>query len=228
MKKLAVIIMALIMTASLASCGGSGEGSNTSETSVQNSSSVTSETKAEEAEPEETKAEETTPEETESSELKTADSGEGEKKLESVFCDVIIPEGLKYDVYLYSHDEKDLGTLKINFGKSNALEGGLEVSTTRMVKSLDDAVNECIKVRNLDTYKEGKSEIGEEVTYGDTTYKEVKMSHEYGAETCLVSYYQRADGKDVYVEIKTTQNDFSKLELDDPLIVELAKSAVYK
>ena len=54
------------------------------------------------------------------------------------------------------------------------------------------------------------------------------MSHEYGAETCLVSYYKRADGKDIYVEIKTTQNDFDKLPIDDPLVQELAKSAVYK
>ena len=43
------------------------------------------------------------------------------------------------------------------------------------------------------------------------------MSHEYGAETCLVSYYKRADGKDIYVEIKTTQNDFDKLPIDDPV-----------
>ena len=97
-----------------------------------------------------------------------------------------------------------------------------------MISSLDDAVEECIRVRNLDTYKEGKSEIGEEVTYGDTTYKVVNMSHEHGAETCLVSYYKRADGKDIYVEIKTNQDDNFKLPVDDPLVQELAKSAVYK
>ena len=54
------------------------------------------------------------------------------------------------------------------------------------------------------------------------------MSHEYGAETCLVSYYKRADGKDIYVEIKTGQTGFNDLAIDDPLVQELAKSAVYK
>ena len=219
MKKLAAILLALVMTASLAACGGSGENSDTKETSAQSSASATSEAKAEETTVEETTA---------SAELQEGDSGEGEKTLDSDFCTVTIPEGLQYKINSYYHDEGALGSIKIDSGKKGTTEGRLEVSTTRMISSLDDAVEECIRVRNLDTYEEGKSEIGEEVTYGDTTYKVVKMSHEYGAETCLVSYYKRADGKDIYVEIKTTQNDFDKLPIDDPLVQELAKSAVYK
>lgn len=206
------------MTASLAACGESGN-SDTKETSAQSSVVATSETQAEETTVEETTA---------SAELQEGDSGEGEKTLDSDYCTVTIPEGLQYKVNSYYHDENALGSIKIDFGKKGTTEGRLEVSTTRMISSLDDAVNECIRVRNLDTYKEGKSEIGEEVTYGDTTYKVVNMSHEYGAETCLVSYYKRADGKNIYVEIKTTQNDFDKLPIDDPLVQELAKSAVYK
>lgn len=207
------------MTASLAACDGSSESSGTKETSAQSSVVATSETQAEETTVEETTA---------SAELQTGDRGEGEKTLDSAFCTVTIPEGLQYKVNSYYHDENALGSIKIDFGKKGTTEGRLEVSTTRMISSLDDAVEECIRVRNLDTYEEGKSEIGEEVTYGDTTYKVVKMSHEYGAETCLVSYYKRADGKNIYVEIKTTQNDFDKLPIDDPLVQELAKSAVYK
>ena len=216
MKKLTAILLALVMTASLAACNGSSESSGTKETSAQSSAS-------------ETKAEETTVEETTASaELKEGDSGEGEKTLDSAFCTVTIPEGLQYKINFYNHDEDALGTIEIDFGKKYTIEGKLEVSTTRMISSLDDAVEECIRVRNLDTYKEGKSEIGEEVTYGDTTYKVVNMSHEYGAETCLVSYYKRADGKDIYVEIKTNQDDNFKLPVDDPFVQELAKSAVYK
>ena len=203
------------MTASLAACSNGG-GSGTEET-LTPASAIES-----------TNEETTAPETTAAAELQSGDSGEGEKTLDSDFCTVTIPEGFKYKVESYYHDEDALGSIKIDFGKKGTTEGRLEVSTTRMIKSLDDAVEECIRVRNLDTYKEGKSEIGEEVTYGDTTYKVVKMSHEYGAETCLVSYYKRADGKDIYVEIKTTQNDFDKLPIDDPLVQELAKSAVYK
>ena len=195
MKKTAAILLALVMTASLAACNGSSESSGTKETSAQSSA-------------QETKAEETTVEETTASaELKEGDSGEGEKTLDSAFCTVTIPEGLQYEIYFYNHDEDALGTIEIDFGKKYTIEGKLEVSTTRMISSLDDAVEECIRVRNLDTYKEGKSEIGEEVTYGDITYKVVNMSHENGAETCLVSYYKRADGKNIYVEISTKQTD---------------------
>ena len=219
MKKLTAILLALVMTASLVACDGSSESSGTKETSAQSSASTTSEVKVEETTVEETTA---------SAELKEGDSGEGEKTLDSAFCTVTIPEGLQYKINFYNHDEDALGTIEIDFGKKYTIEGKLEVSTTRMISSLDDAVEECIRVRNLDTYKEGKSEIGEEVTYGDTTYKVVNMSHEHGAETCLVSYYKRADGKDIYVEIKTNQDDNFKLPVDDPLVQELAKSAVYK
>lgn len=215
MKKLAAVILALVMTASLAACSNGG-GSGTEET-LTPASAIES-----------TNEETTAPESTAAAELQSGDSGEGEKTLDSDFCTVTIPEGLQYKVNSYYHDEDALGSIKIDFGKNGTTEGRLEVSTTRIISSLDDAVNECIRVRNLDTYEEGKSEIGEEVTYGDTTYKEVKLSQEYGAETCLVSYYKRADGKDIYVEIKTTQNDFDKLPIDDPLVQELAKSAVYK
>lgn len=219
MKKLTAILLALVMTASLVACNGSSESYGTKETSAQSSASATSEAK-----PEETTVEETTA----SAELQEGDSGEGEKTLDSAFCTVTIPEGLQYEIYFYNHDEDALGTIEIDFGKKYTIEGKLEVSTTRMISSLDDAVEECIRVRNLDTYKEDKSEIGEEVTYGDTTYKVVNMSHEHGAETCLVSYYKRADGKDIYVEIKTNQDDNFKLPVDDPLVQEIAKSAVYK
>lgn len=216
MQKLVAFIMAAMLCVSLASCGGSTD----TETTAPQSSAESSEVNSEETTAASSSAE--------SAELKEGDSGEGEKTLDSDFCTVTIPEGLQYKINSYYHDEGALGSIKIDFGKKGTTEGRLEVSTTRMISSLDDAVNECIRVRNLDTYKEGKSEIGEEVTYGDITYKEVKMSHEYGAETCLVSYYKRADGKNIYVEIKTTQNDFDKLPIDDPLVQELAKSAVYK
>ncbi len=218
MKKLAAILLALILMASLAACG-EGEISNPKETSSQSSASTISAVNFES-----TTAEETTV----SAELQKGDSGEGKKTLESVFCNVTIPQGLKYEVYFYNYSDDNTGTIQIDFGKSSTMEGRLEVSTTRMISSLDDAANECIRVRNLNSYDEGKSEIGEEKTFNNTTYKEVNISTEYGAETCLVSYYKRADGNDIYVEIKTKQDNFNKLEIDDPLVEELLNSVIYK
>ena len=111
MKKLAAILLALVMTASLSACDGSSGSSGTKETSAQSSAS-------------ETKVEETTVEETTASaELKEGDSGECEKTLDSSFCTVTIPEGLQYKINFYNHDEDALGTIEIDFGTKNRKSG---------------------------------------------------------------------------------------------------------
>lgn len=223
MKKSAAIILALILTASLAACSG-GESSNPKETSSNSAVTTISAEDSKQTIAEETTAQETT----DSGELKKNDSGEGEKLLESVFCDVTIPKGLIYKIYSYSYDEDNKGAIQIDFGKSNTMDGRLEVSTTRIINSLDDAANECIRVRNLDSYKDGKSKIGGEKTFNNTTYKEVDISTENGNSTYLVSYYKRADGENIYVELKTTQDNFNDLKIDDPLVEKLLNSVVYK
>ena len=223
MKKFTAILLTLILAASITACSGGNSSTGSSSETPSSSSSESSEKtpQASETQPE-------TEAPTEKKEIEKGDSGEGEKELDSVFCNVTIPEGLKYKVYFYSYNETPLGTLQIDFGKKYTTEGRLEVSTTRMIKSLDDAVEECIRVRNIESYTDGRYEIGEEKTFGDTTYKQVNFSQEFGSEACLVSYYKRADGKDIYVEIRTKNNGLSNLEITDPLVEELAKSAVYK
>ena len=223
MKKFTAILLTLILAASITACSGGNSSTGSSSETPSSSSSESSEKT-----PQATETQPETEAPTEKKEIEKGDSGEGEKELDSVFCNVTIPEGLKYKVYFYSYNETPLGTLQIDFGKKYTTEGRLEVSTTRMIKSLDDAVEECIRVRNIESYTDGKYEIGEEKTFGDTTYKQVNFSQEFGSEACLVSYYKRADGKDIYVEIGTKNNGLSNLEITDPLVEELAKSAVYK
>ena len=223
MKKFTAILLTLILAASITACSGGNSSTGSSSETPSSSSSESSEKT-----PQATETQPETEAPTEKKEIEKGDSGEGEKELDSVFCNVTIPEGLKYKVYFYSYNETPLGTLQIDFGKKYTTEGRLEVSTTRMIKSLDDAVEECIRVRNIESYTDGRYEIGEEKTFGDTTYKQVNFSQEFGSEACLVSYYKRADGKDIYVEIGTKNNGLSNLEITDPLVEELAKSAVYK
>jgi hypothetical protein len=113
----------------------------------------------------------------------------------------------------------------LNFGKTSALDGSIVVSTQRMTPSLDECVTRCIELRNLDTYKEGKSEVVGDVTFGDTTYKEVKISNEWGSDTNYVTYFKTAAGLDGYVEI-TVKDKY--LSPDDELVKELINSIVYK
>ncbi len=48
-----------------------------------------------------------------------------------------------------------------------------------MVKSYEGAVEHTIKLQNLATYKEGKSELLDEVEYNGIKYQTIKTSTEY-------------------------------------------------
>ena len=169
MKKVLALLLALGMTASLVGCGGSGTENSSSSTQTEETVSATELTT-------ETATEQVTEVTSSTIEMTADDTGEGEKTLTSVLFDVTIPEGLIYEVYSCAFADDTNGSIEIKFGKESTLEGRISVSTQGMVESFDEAVQRCIDLRNLDTYEDGKSEIGEDVTIGDTTYKEVKIS----------------------------------------------------
>lgn len=213
MKKVLVLLMALTMTASLVGCGG---GSDTDETSAPKTEATTVAT----AEEETTVAEDTV------TEMELGDSGEGEKKLSCMFFDVTIPEGLLYEVYNLGFASETSGSVEVKFGKSSTIEGAIRFTTQRMQSNLEDVVDYTIELRNLDTYEEGKYEIKDDVTIGDTTYREVKISTEWDNETIYVAYYKTDAGEDAAVEIILSDDD--GMTLDDPLVKELINSIVYK
>ncbi len=215
MKKILALLLAVGMTASLVGCGGS-KTENSSSSSQTEESIVTTEATTEP----------TTEESASSIEMTADDTGEGEKTLTSVLFDVTIPEGLIYEVYSCAFADETNGSIEIKFGKESVLEGRISVSTQGMVESFDEAVQRCIDLRNLDTYENGKSEIGEDVTIGDTTYKEVKISTEWDKETILATYYKTVGGEDAAVDI--TLSDDDGLTFDDPLVKSLIESIVYK
>lgn len=213
MKKVLVLLLAMVMTASFVGCGG--ESSENDATSAPKAKKVT-----------EVATVATTESSATSVEMEYGDTGEGEKTLTSILFDVTIPEGFIYEVYDFGFADDTNGSIEIKFGKESTLEGSVTVTTQGMVESLDETVQRCIDLRNLDTYEEGKSEIGEDVTIGDTTYKEVKISTEWDQETVLVTYYKTDAGEDAAVEI--TLADDKGLTFDDPLVKALVESIVYK
>ncbi|MBR3289301.1 MAG: hypothetical protein IKI63_00830, partial [Clostridia bacterium] len=142
--------------------------------------------------------------------LEAGMEGVGEKTFDTPFFTMTVPADVKYELYTYAVDEDDnRGTVQIDFGPESTLQARFEVSTTRMISSLDDAHDECIRVQNLDTYDEGKYEDMEDVTFGGMTYKAIHVTTEWSDEIFLVSYFKRAaDGVDVYVECKLDQDGF--------------------
>ncbi len=222
-------MMAIIMSMSVAACGENTENTNTGDT---DNAVVATEAKEDNAEDTtevatEEVTEEVTEEATESNgEMAPGVKGDGEQALTSVLFDVTIPEGLKYEVYTHAFADETNGSIEVKFGEKSTLEGSIKVSTQRMTKSLDEVVDTCIALRNLDTYKEGKSEVVGDVTAGDTTYKQINISNEWGADTNFVTYYKTGAGLDGYVEI-TLEND-SNLTIDNALVQALVNSIVYK
>ena len=220
MKKVLVLLMALAMTASLVGCDGSG--SDTETTSAPKTETTTVAVAEEEAT---TVAETTEAPASTSTEMAPGVTGDGPQELTSLFFDAKVPEGLKYEVYTHAFADDTNGTIQLKFGKTNTIDGSITVTTQRMTPSLDECVTRCIELRNLDTYKEGKSEIVGDVTFGDTTYKEVKISTEWDSDTNYVTYFKTAAGLDACVEI-TVEDKY--LSPDDELVKELINSIVYK
>ena len=215
MKKILAFTMAMTMIASLAGCGGS-ENDNDSSSDTE----VTTVASGQEATIEETTAPVST-----ATEMAVGVEGDGPQELTSIFFDVTIPEGIKYEVYSMGFADETNGTIQLDFGKTSTIDGRITVTTQRMTPSLDECVTRCIELRNLDTYEEGKSEVAGDVTFGDTTYKEVKISTEWGSDTNYVTYFKTAAGLDACVEITIKDNYLSP---DDELVKEVINSIVYK
>ena len=70
--------------------------------------------------------------------INKGDIGSGPVKIDSGLTQISIPEGLDYELYM-SFVDGNTGSIRVNFGTGNRGAGHIEVTTTRMIKSLDDA-----------------------------------------------------------------------------------------
>ena len=142
--------------------------------------------------------------------------------------DFTIPEGLKYQLYYAPPKGEEALSTRVDFGVGNTSTGFIEISTTRMISSLDDAVKECIRTNDFGTKE---SIIGDEVTYGDVTYKMVTIQKSEGkdVEYFLVSYFKSGNGRDGYVQLNTSGGtDSYSMAIDDPFVVEMLENIVLK
>ncbi len=160
--------------------------------------------------------------------IKKGDRGTGAAVIESALSVVTIPKGLDYELY----DAYD-NSVRVDFGVGNTGAGHIAFSTTRMIKSLDDAANECVRTNDFTGSLE--SEIGEEFTYGNLTYKAVKIwdakEGPFKGDTTyfLAAYYKTADGDDAYVEVRANgEGNYRNIEIDNPLIVEILNTLKLK
>lgn len=153
--------------------------------------------------------------------------GEGPRSFKTLYFTFDAPQGLKYEVYTYAvNAEYHNGTIQIDFGKQSTTEINLHVSSTRMISSLDDAHDECIRTQNLDTFKEGKYEDLDDVTFNGTIYKAIHFTNEYSDYTCYATYFKRtSDNLDMYAELQVDNK--GKSSVNDAEVIALLNSINY-
>lgn len=221
-KKYLILFLIIILTFSLVACGGE-EVDKTEDT----------EEAATEEEPEEA-AEEVAEIDIENAGIlidgeigEEDDKGTGPAKIESRLGVINIPEGLDYKIYHVPTEGKGT-SIQVNFGIDNVNSGLIEISTTRMIESLDDAADECIRMNDFGTMD---SVLGEEVIYGDNTFKAltIQKSDKSRITNFLVSYYKTDDDNDGYVEVAANEESGAYgIDINDPLIKEMLESLVIK
>ena len=151
MKKILALLMILAVSLSLFACGkadGDGKENTTGNT------------------PAVDKTEDTTAEVTTAAGIKKGDEGNGPADINAEFITLKLPSGYKYEVDSFSKDSKNplKGNVTLYIYKDGSYSSIATLTATarNMVRSQEEAVENTIKLCNLQTYKNGKSEIGKD------------------------------------------------------------------
>ena len=228
MKKILALLMIFAASLSLFACGKvDGDGMVNTTENTTNAVDVTEAATTEATAAEATAAEATATEATAAAEIKEGDKGNGPADINAEFITLTLPSGYKYEVDSYSKDSKDplKGNVTLFIYKDGSYSSIATLTATarNMVSSQEEAVENTIKLCNLQTYKNGKSEIGKDAQYGENTYSTVHVTTEYYEKDFFVTYANRgaSDTKGLLVKLEINNKN---IKADDPFIKELLDS----
>lgn len=212
MKKILALLMILTVSLSLFACGkADGDGK---ESTTENTIAVD-------------KTEDTTAEVTTAEGLKEGDEGNGPADINAEFITLKLPAGYKYKVDSFSKDSKDplKGNVTLFIYKDGEYSPVAKLTATarNMVRSQEEAVENTIKLCNLQTYKNGKSEIGKDAQYGENTYSIIHVTTENYEKDFFVTYANRGESDKTGLLVKLEINN-KNIKADDPFIKELLDS----
>lgn len=212
MKKILALLMILTVSLSLFACGkadGDGKESTTGNTIAVD------------------KTEDTTAEVTTAEGMKEGDEGNGPADVNAEFITLKLPAGYKYKVDSFSKDSKDplKGNVTLFIYKDGEYSPVAKLTATarNMVRSQEEAVENTIKLCNLQTYKNGKSEIGKDAQYGENTYSTIHVTTENYEKDFFVTYANRGESDKTGLLVKLEINN-KNIKADDPFIKELLDS----
>lgn len=173
------------------------------------------------------KTEDTTAEETTAEGMKEGDEGNGPADINAEFITLKLPAGYKYKVDSFSKDSKDplKGNVTLFIYKDGEYSPVAKLTATarNMVRSQEEAVENTIKLCNLQTYKNGKSEIGKDAQYGENTYSIIHVTTENYEKDFFVTYANRGESDKTGLLVKLEINN-KNIKADDPFIKELLDS----
>lgn len=212
MKIILALLMILTVSLSLFACGkadGDGKESTTGNTIAVD------------------KTEDTTAEVTTAEGMKEGDEGNGPADINAEFITLKLPAGYKYKVDSFSKDSKDplKGNVTLFIYKDGEYSPVAKLTATarNMVRSQEEAVENTIKLCNLQTYKNGKSEIGKDAQYGENTYSIIHVTTENYEKDFFVTYANRGESDKTGLLVKLEINN-KNIKADDPFIKELLDS----
>lgn len=173
------------------------------------------------------KTEDTTAEVTTAEGMKEGDEGNGPADINAEFITLKLPAGYKYKVDSFSKDSKDplKGDVTLFIYKDGEYSPVAKLTATarNMVRSQEEAVENTIKLCNLQTYKNGKSEIGKDAQYGENTYSIIHVTTENYEKDFFVTYANRGESDKTGLLVKLEINN-NNIKADDPFIKELLDS----
>lgn len=212
MKKILALLMILAVSLSLFACGkadGDGKESTTGNTIAVD------------------ETEDTTAEVTTAEGMKEGDEGNGPADINAEFITLKLPAGYKYKVDSFSKDSKDplKGDVTLFIYKDGEYSPVAKLTATarNMVRSQEEAVENTIKLCNLQTYKNGKSEIGKDAQCGENTYSIIHVTTENYEKDFFVTYANRGESDKTGLLVKLEINN-KNIKADDPFIKELLDS----
>ena len=216
MKKVLALLMILTVSLSLFACGKvDGDGM---ENTTENTTEITNAAD---------KTEGQTAEATTAEGIQEGDEGNGPADINAEFITLKLPAGYKYKVDSFSKDSKDplKGNVTLFIYKDGEYSPVAKLTATarNMVRSQEEAVENTIKLCNLQTYKNGKSEIGDDVQYGENTYSTIHVTTENYEKDFFVTYANRGESDKTGLLVKLEINN-KNIKADDPFIKELLDS----
>lgn len=216
MKKVLALLMILTVSLSLFACGKvDGDGM---ENTTENTTEITNAAD---------KTEGQTAEATTAEGIQEGDEGNGPADIDAEFITLKLPAGYKYKVDSFSKDSKDplKGNVTLFIYKDGEYSSVATLTATarNMVRSQEEAVENTIKLCNLQTYKNGKSEIGKDAQYGENTYSTIHVTTENYEKDFFVTYANRGESDKTGLLVKLEINN-KNIKADDPFIKELLDS----